>query len=155
YALVEQHREHHCVELLCKTLQVSSPGYYKWLARRNKPGPRQLERERRLQRIVEIFEESGEAYGAPRMYEQLRREGFTCTYRTVEELMHKHEITPKRKRKFKSTTDSNHKLPVAQNLLDRQFDVKLPDDVWVSDITYIETGQGWLYLCVFIDLYSR
>lgn len=69
--------------------------------------------------------------------------------------MKKHGITPKRKRKFKSTTDSNHKLPVAPNILDRQFEVDEPDEVWVSDITYIDTEQGWLYLCVFIDLYSR
>lgn len=69
--------------------------------------------------------------------------------------MRKHEITPKRRRKFVATTDSNHKLPVAPNVLDREFTVEQADEVWVSDITYIDTNQGWLYLCVFIDLYSR
>ena len=69
--------------------------------------------------------------------------------------MRKHEITPKRKRKYKSTTDSNHKLPTAPNVLDREFVVDEANEVWVSDITYIDTAQGWLYLCVFIDLFSR
>jgi len=104
---------------------------------------------------MEIFEESGRTYGSPRIYEQLRAEGFGCSKRTVEELMRKHEITPKRRRKFAKTTDSNHKLPCAPNLLEQNFDTSEPDEVWVSDITYIETAQGWLYLCVFIDLFSR
>lgn len=134
---------------------MSSPGYYKWLKRQKKPTPRQHKREVLLQRMLHIFEETHHTYGAPRMYEQLRKEGFTASRRTVEELMRRHEITPKRKRKFKSTTDSNHKLPVAPNVLERNFNVQAADEVWVSDITYIETGQGWLYLCVFIDLYSR
>lgn len=138
---------------MCKVLKVSRSGYYKWL--RRGVSRRQQKRNRLLQRILEIFEESRQAYGAPRVYEQLRSEGYTCSYRTVEELMHEHEITPKRKRKHKSTTDSNHKLPVAPNVLEREFTVEEPDEVWVSDITYIETAQGWLYLCVFIDLCSR
>lgn len=153
--MVDQHREDYSVELLCDTLQVSSSGYYKWLNRQDTPTPRQQERERLLQRILEIFQDMYEAYGSPRMYEQLRKEGFTCSKRTVEELMRKHEIRPKRKRKHKSTTDSNHKLPIAPNVLEREFTVETPDEVWVSDITYIDTAQGWLYLCVFIDLYSR
>lgn len=69
--------------------------------------------------------------------------------------MRKHQITPRRKRRFRATTDSNHKLPIAPNILDREFSPETADEVWVSDITYIETGQGWMYLCVFIDLYSR
>jgi putative transposase len=143
------------VDLLCTTLQVSPGGYYRWRRRQHEPTPQQMRRQALVQRILEIFDESRQTYGAPRMYEQLRREGFDCSYRTVEELMHKHEISPKRKRKYKSTTDSNHALPVAPNVLGRKFASASPDEVWVTDITYIETGQGWLYLCVFIDLYSR
>lgn len=138
---------------MCDVLGVCRSGYYKWL-KRGTP-ERDERRGRLLQRILEIFEESHQRYGAPRIWEKLRSEGFKCTKRTVAELMHKHEIAPKRKRKFKSTTDSNHKLPVAPNLLERQFTTEELDEVWVSDITYIETAQGWLYLCVFIDLYSR
>jgi putative transposase len=89
------------------------------------------------------------------MYEELRSEGFTCSRRTVERLMRDHEVRPARKCKYKATTDSKHTLPVAPNVLDRQFTVSEPDEVWVSDITYVDTTQGWLYLCVFIDLYSR
>ena len=108
-----------------------------------------------LQRILEIFEESRETYGCPRIYKQLRKEGFTCSQNTVEKLMRKNEIRPYPKRKFKATTDSKHALPIAPNVLSREFIVEEPDEVWVSDITYVQTAQGWLYLCVFIDLYSR
>lgn len=152
---MEEQLADHSVELLCETLQVSSSGYYGWRARQSQPSPQESRRKALLQRILEIFEETRETYGAPRMYERLRQEGFKCTRRTVEELMRKHEITPKRKRKYKSTTDSNHKLPVAPNVLGRDFVVATVDEVWVTDITYIETAQGWLYLCVFIDLCSR
>jgi len=140
---------------LCDVLEVSRAGYYKWLKQKDQKTPTQMKREALLERVIEIFEESNETYGAPRMYQQLRREGFTCSERTVEELMREHEIASKRKRKFVATTDSKHNLPIAPNVLDRQFEVSCPDEVWVSDITYIATNQGWLYLCVFIDLYSR
>lgn len=94
-------------------------------------------------------------HGCPRIYQQLRQESFTCSYNTVERLMRENEIQPKQKRKFKITKDSKHDLPIAPNLLNREFSAEEKDEVWVSDITYIETGQGWLYLSVFIDLYSR
>jgi putative transposase len=136
-------------------LEVTRAGYYKWLDRQENAPPTQVRREALLERVMGIFVESNETYGAPRIYQQLRKEGFTCSRRTVEELMRKHEITPKRKRKFVATTDSKHDLPIAPNVLDRQFQVDCLDEVWVSDITYIDTNQGWLYLCVFIDLYSR
>lgn len=132
---------------------MSRSGYYKWLNRGI--SPRQEKRQKLLQRILEIFEDNLEAYGCPRMFEQLRHEGYTCSYNTVEKLMRQNEIRPKQRRKFKSTTDSKHDLPIAPNILNREFTVEEPDKVWVSDITYIETGQGWLYLCVFIDLFSR
>jgi putative transposase len=153
YALVRQERENHTVERLCKVLKVSRSGYYKWLKRGITP--RQQKRTKLLQRILEIFEESRETYGCPRIYERLRSEGYTCSYNRVEKLMRENEIRPKQKRKYKSTTDSKHNLPIAPNVLSREFAVEEPDEVWVSDITYIDTAQGWLYLCVFIDLYSR
>jgi transposase InsO family protein len=134
-------------------MKVSPSGYYRW--RKRGVTPSQGRRTKLLQRILEIFVESRETYGSPRMYEQLRSEGFRCNHKTVERLMRDNEIQPKRKRKFKKTTDSNHNSPIAPNVLSREFTVEEPDEVWVSDITYIETAQGWLYLCVFIDLYSR
>lgn len=132
---------------------MSRSGYYKWLNHRDTP--QQVKRTTLLQRIVEIFDESRETYGSPRIYRQLRSEGYTCNHKTVEKLMRENEVAPQRKRRYKATTDSNHDLPVALNVLDRNFKVEEPDEVWVSDITYIDTAQGWLYLCVFIDLYSR
>lgn len=134
-------------------MEVSCPGYYKWLNR--KPGPRELRRIELLNRILEIHEESRCSYGSPRIHAQLVAEGFSCNRKTVEKLMRENEIQACRKRKHKSTTDSRHNLPIAPNVLDRHFTVEEPDEVWVSDITYIETGEGWLYLSVFIDLYSK
>lgn len=135
-------------------LEVSRAGYYKW-KNKEKLTSTQAKRQALLERVMQIFERSKQTYGAPRIFQQLRREGFRCSKRTVEELMRKHEIAPKRKRKFVATTDSKHDLPIAPNVLDRQFEVDSANEVWVSDITYIDTNQGWLYLCVFIDLYSR
>lgn len=140
---------------MCDVLKVSRAGYYKWLAKKGLLTPTEMRRQQLLDRILEIFEESNRTYGSPRIFEQLRKEGFRCSQRTVEELMRKHEIVSHRQRKFVATTDSKHDLPTAPNVLDRQFEVETPDEVWVSDITYIATNQGWLYLCVFIDLYSR
>lgn len=138
---------------MCKVLEVSRSGYYKWLKRRESESAQR--RRQLLQRILEIHEEYRRTYGSPRMWEQLRKEGYGCSLRFVAELMRKHEIAAKQKRKYKATTNSKHNLPVAPNVLGRQFTSEEPDEVWVSDITYIATGQGWLYLCVFIDLYSR
>lgn len=104
---------------------------------------------------MEVFVESKGTYGCPRIYEQLRAEGWTCNYKRVEKLMRDNEIRPRRKNKFTVTTDSKHNLPIAPNVVGREFEVAEPDEVWVSDITYVYTAQGWLYLCVFIDLYSR
>ena len=150
---MQEERQNHNIVLLCDVVDVSRSGYYKWLNHRDTQ--RQLNRTALLERILEIFEESRETYGCPRIYRQLRSEGYECGENTVERLMRENEITPKRKRKYKSTTDSKHDLPIAPNVLDRDFSVGEPDEVWVSDITYIETAQGWLYLCVFIDLFSR
>jgi transposase InsO family protein len=153
YAFVDKERANHTIKLLCRVLEVSASGYYKW--RKGGITPSQARRTKMLNRILEIFEESRQTYGCPRVYEQLRSEGFKGNYKTVERLMRENEIQPKQKRKFKATTDSKHNLPIAPNVLSREFTVEEPDEVWVSDITYVETAQGWLYLCVFIDLYSR
>jgi putative transposase len=151
---VQEERFNHSILRLCEVLEVSRSGYYKWL-KRDAMTPRKEKSVKLLGRIMGIFEESRETYGCPRVHKQLRIEGYTCGHNTVEKLMRDNEIRPERKRKYKVTTDSKHDLPIAPNVLSREFDVAEPDEVWVSDITYIETAQGWLYLCVFIDLYSR
>lgn len=150
---MHEERENFSINRLCEVLEVSRSGYYKWLKRG--VTPRGTKRIKLLQRILEIFEDSRESYGCPRIYEQLRSEGYTCNHKTVEKLMQKNEIQARRKRRFKSTTDSNHKLPIAPNVLSREFATEEADEAWVSDITYIDTSEGWLYLAVFIDLYSR
>jgi putative transposase len=114
-----------------------------------------MERDAILERILSIFKESRETYGCPRMYDQLAREGYKCSYNTVERIMKANGVRPRRKSKVKRTTDSRHEHPIAANVLDRDFKASTPDEVWVSDITYINTAAGWLYLAVFIDLYSR
>jgi putative transposase len=134
-------------------LDVSRSGYYKWLNRG--VTQRQKEQEELLKRIVEIHNESRKSYGCPRVYAQLRTEGNTCNYKRVEKLMHDNDIQARRKRRYKATTDSKHNLQVSPNVLSREFVVEGPDEVWVGDITYVDTNEGWLYVAVFIDLYSR
>ena len=134
-------------------LKVSRSGFHKWT--HNRDSKSQLRRAELLQHIQRIFQESRETYGVRRVHAQLRREGIKASRRLVQELMHEHGIRPKRKRRHKITTDSNHSLKVSRNHLKRRFVVDTANSVWVSDITYIETGEGWLYLATFIDLYSR
>ena len=132
---------------------VHRSGYDKWTKRSN--GERRQRQTALLSRILEIFEESRRTYGCPRIWQQLKREGWRVAKRTVERIMRQHGIQPKRRRAFKSTTDSKHSLPVSDNVVKRQFAVVEPNHTWVSDITYIQTHEGWLYLAVFIDLVSR
>lgn len=138
---------------MCDVLEVSRSGFYKYLA--HKESKQSKNRKRLLEHILRVFEQSRESYGARRVHRKLRREGIKCNHKTVEKLMREHQITPQRKRRYRSTTDSKHDLPISQNILSRQFTVSKPNIAWVSDITYIETREGWMYLAVFIDLYSR
>ena len=105
--------------------------------------------------IKEIFYEYKQRYGAPRIHAELRVRGELCSRKRVARLMRKNALQAKAKRKFKATTDSSHKQPVFDNLLNQNFKVYQPDTAWVADMTYVRTGEGWLYLAVVIDLYSR
>lgn len=135
-------------------LQVSAAGYYAWQQR-----PRSAQQQRRDALLVEIravHEQVKARYGSPRIHAELRARGQTCCVNTVAKLMKQHDIAAKTKRKFRgTTTDSNHNLPVAENLLDRQFDPEAPNERWVADITYIPTREGWLHLAAVEDLYFR
>ena len=133
---------------LCEALDVKRPTYYKWL--KSREGKRERRKKALLERIAQVHDESFGTYGSRRVYEQLKDEKVVCSKTTVEKLMSKNGIAPKRKRKFKSTTDSKHKLPVCQNVLNREFSASRPNLIWVSDITYVET-----HVAVFVDLYSR
>jgi transposase InsO family protein len=138
---------------MCEVLSVSRSGFHKWI--NNRDGVR-AERHTRLLRLIEnTFFESRQTYGVRRIHRQLKKDGEEVNKKVVEKLMRENGIRPKRRRKFRSTTDSKHSLPVSENSLGRQFEVAKPNQAWVSDITYIDTQEGWLYLATFIDLYSR
>lgn len=142
----------------CQAFGVSESGYYDWL-RRQELGASVRERaDAQLTRqIVAIHVGSGAAYGSPRVHAALRQAGEPCSKHRVARLMRKAGIRSRRARKPRrlQTTDSNHALPVAKNLLDRQFTATACDKKWVADATYIPTRQGWLFLAVILDLYSR
>lgn len=138
---------------MCRVLGVSRSGYYRWRCR---PQSRRSEyNELLLVKIKSIFKKSRKTYGSPRVYVQLRAEGETCGKRRVERLMSANGILAKQRRKFVVTTDSRHTLPVAENTLNRRFSVDSADRVWLSDITYIPTAEGWLYQAAVMDLYHR
>lgn len=140
--------------LMCQALQVSKSGYYGW---RQRPESKRLKRKMEiLEQIEQIHQNSKGRYGAPRVYHSLRNQGVKITRSTVSRWMKEAGIRAKMKRKFRvNTTDSNHKLPVAENVLARNFEPKGPGEVLTSDITYIPTEEGWLYLALTLDLGTR
>ncbi len=153
YAFMEEQGSAFGVEKMCRVLKVSRSGFYAWRGRGK--SMRQLENERLLVEIKKAHKNSSKIYGSPRITEEVRENGIKCSRNRVARLMRRNGIAAKAKRRFKATTDSRHNLPVAKNLLNRQFRVDAPNKVWVSDITYIWTAEGWLYLAVILDLFSR
>jgi putative transposase len=142
------------VEVMCHVLEVSRSGYYDWLDR--PAGPRQERRDRIVERIRQVHQDNRQVYGSPRVHRELADRGVRCCENTVARLMRDQGVRARTARRFKvRTTDSTHGRPVAPNLLGRAFDQPLPDRAWVADITYLETGEGWLYLAVVMDLCSR
>ena len=139
--------------LLCKVMQVSRSGYYSW--RNRDQSARDKERERLIPKVKEIHKASRGTYGSRRMARELESTGTHCGKHKAGTLMKLAGVQAKQRKKFKSTTNSNHSLPVAPNLLQRNFTVPALNMAWVGDITYIWTREGWLYLAVVIDLYSR
>ena len=134
-------------------MEVSKSGYYAWL--KCPKSKRALEDDFILGRIIDSHDSSGGTYGSPRVYQDLKDEGINCGIHKIERLMHVNGIWAKTVKKFKATTNSGHSYPVVDNILDRNFTVEEKDKVWASDITYIETSEGWLYLCIIMDLFSR
>lgn len=150
---MKQHKLKYPVELMCKVLKASKSGYYNWLS----AGPSKLwlENQEIMETIHSIFEDSHQSYGSPRMAVELEKRGFKVSRPRTARMMKASHLQARRMRKWKQTTDSNHTYPIAPNRLNRQFTTSRPNEVWVSDITYIETSQGWLYLTVIIDLFDR
>jgi putative transposase len=153
YPFIKEQQGHHRLSTLCQVLQVGRGGYYAWLKR--EPSERQKANQALIQQIEEVFEASGQTYGSPRIFEDLKEAGVACSEKRVARLMRLAGLKAVLAKRFVVTTDSNHCLPVADNLLDRHFEAEAPDVKWTCDITYIWTGEGWLYLGVVLDLFSR
>ena len=153
FRFIDDHKDHWPVRVMCDALDVSPAGYYAW---RDRPARARTQQQiALLVPIQAIHAEFKARYGSPRIHAELVARGHACCVNTVAKLMRDHDIRAKTARKFRCTTDSNHDLPVADNLLDRQFDPAAPNEAWVADITYIPTREGWLYLAAVEDLYSR
>lgn len=146
-------KAHYPVTVLCRCLQVSKSGFYAWCGR---PMSSKAHRDVTLTSLVRASHAGGrKTYGSPRIHRELRLGGERVSRKRVARLMRQEGLYGLRKRRFRKTTDSAHRLPVAKNLLDRQFAPELPNQAWVADITYLWTSEGWLYLAVVIDLFSR
>jgi len=153
YGFIDKYRSTHAVEMMCRILRVTRSGYYAWKKRG------ESRRKRRdtvlLEKIRESYRESRGRYGSPNIHEDLRQWDYRCSRKRVARLMREAGLRAKTIRRFRVTTESKHTLPVAENLLQRQFSAEAAGKVWVSDITYLWTRQGWLYLCVIMDLWDR
>ena len=158
YAWIERNRHVWPVSLACQVLGVSPSGYHERNRREKAPddGPRRsISNDALLVHIRAVHAETKGEYGWPRVWKELLARGIRVGKDRIQKLMKLHGIKARAKRKYRATTDSNHNLPVAENLLNRDFRPAAPDRAWSSDITYIATDEGWLYLAVVIDLFSR
>ena len=153
YAFIDRYRHMYPVLVMCDVLEVSSSGYYAW---RGRPESRRSREDRELKAIIRsVFEESRQTYGSPRVLDELRDQGIRCGRKRVARLMKEDKLVPKKARRFRRTTIAEPDHPKAPNVLGREFTVDAPDTAWVGDITYLWTQEGWLYLAVLLDLFSR
>lgn len=141
------------IQAMCKVLTVSRAGFYSWSTRQE--SQRKLDDKRILVLIRDVFKSSRDTYGYRRILAALRDMNETCSKHKILRLMRENNIRPKTRRKFKVTTNSKHNKPIHANSLDRQFNPQSANQRWVADITYIPTSEGWLYLSIIMDLYSR
>lgn len=153
YRAIRDNARRFAVKLMCSALEVSTSGYYAW---RDRPeSARAQANHQLLGRIRDAYRRSRRNYGSPRITRELRAEGHCVGENRVARLMRTAQIRAKSARKWRATTQSSHRLPVAQNTLNRAFSVAQPNRVWAGDISYVWTAEGWLYLAVVMDLYSR
>lgn len=154
FRFIEDHRDIWPVRVMCAALEVSRSGYYAWRGRRE--SLRAADNRVLLAAIRRVHADHRGRYGAPRIQAALRAEGHSVSRGRVERLMRRHGIRAISQRRFRVvTTDSNHSLPIADNLLDQTFLATRPNQIWLADITYIPTDEGWLYLATVLDLFSR
>lgn len=152
---MKQHHPEFSVVGMCNAFDVSSGGYYDWKRRENNLSPRKKQRAELDAKVLNLFRQSKGRSGSPNIRKDLCELGLNHSKHTVANSMKRQNLRAKAAKKFKATTNSNHNFPVAENLLDRNFVASKPNEKWVSDITYLWTDEGWLYLAVMIDLYSR
>ena len=154
FVFIKEHQEVWPIKIQCAVLEVSRSGFYAWRGR--EPSQAQRRREALTETIREIHIESRRNYGAPRVYRELLKQGHACNQKTVEKYMQKADLRAQSHRKFRvSTTDSNHPHPIAPNIVNRNFAPSAKNETWTADITYIPTDEGWLYLAVVEDLFTR
>jgi transposase InsO family protein len=153
YGFIAEHEGKFRILLMCRVLEVSRSGYYRW---RSRPESRRAREDRRLLVAIRaVYQQSRCNYGSPRVHRHLKQQGESCGRKRVERLMRGAGLKARRCRRFKVTTRSVSTHEVAPNWLNRQFRAERPDQVWVGDITYIWTAEGWLYLSVLLDLCTR
>lgn len=153
FACIQAEKAFFPVALMCTMLGVTRSGFYAW--RKRGPSRRAIEDQRLGVEIAETHRRSRRRYGSPRVHDALRDNGHRVGRKRVARLMRQQGLYARPKRKWRRTTMSDHRKPVAPNLLDRHFDMEAPNTAWVSDITYIWTREGWLYLVAILDLFSR
>jgi putative transposase len=153
YRFIEAHRPMWHLRIMCRVLKASKSGYFAW--REGRESPRKAADQALTTQIAAIHEQQRKVYGSPRIHQALRQQGTRVSRKRVERLMRCAGIRVTPPRRFTTTTDSNHDQPIAANLLQQDFSATAPNLKWVTDITYISTGEGWLYLAAIIDLFSR
>ena len=153
FRFIQQQGQRFSISIMCAVLGVSRSGYYAW--RKRKPSAREQANQKLLSQIQSSFSWSRNTYGYRRIHASLVKQGIVCSRNRVARLMRQVRLQGRRRRQYKITTQSRHNLPVAPNLLARNFRATAPNLKWLTDITYVRTGQGWLYLSIVLDLYAR
>jgi putative transposase len=152
---MQDHREEFSISGMSRVLGASRAGYYAWRSRQHKPSSRTMRQQAVDAKVESLFRVRKCRYGSPRLARDLAEAAFPVSVNTVAASMQRQGLVAKAARKFKATTNSKHDLPVAPNLLQQDFTATAPNEKWVGDITYLWTDEGWLYLAVVIDLFSR
>lgn len=153
YQFIKDHEKVFRVVKMCNVLEASRSGYYDW---RKRPLSERAKRRQELTKEVKrVHAESNQIYGSPKIHKQLGNEGIKTSERTVQRIMADELIRSKTVKKYKATTNSDHKNPIYPNVINQDFTTTAPGEVWVADITYVWTKEGWLYLASVMDLYSR
>jgi transposase InsO family protein len=153
YQFVLEHQDLYVIQIMCDVLEVSRSGFYAW--RNRKPSERKIADAKMIEDVTRVFNQHRGRYGYARIWRQLQTEGIACGKHRVRRLMRENSLVAIQPKRYKQTTKANPDHPVAPNLLNRDFQAEAPNQKWCADITYIPTGEGWLYLAVIIDLFSR